>query len=346
MKNLLILLLVIGLFSGCAKNEPTLPSNYVNISFTDLMKTLELKKTYSDSNSIIYESKVLDSDKYIKNNFYNYDEATFNYCKAKGGKIVNLYDFSTETFKKYIEYTNLNTYYCKKDNNILFVGYKNTYHQSWQKYARYVYYFVESDVLSNEIKSFVAKKEKDEFMQIYTDVTTQYKDNIDLKNIDIFKFAIDSSYEDKFTNFNDTVFLIPNKLNVNSNLITNGYYVVLDSKIDLSTASFKADVKMPEKDSFLFMTVDNLNIKDKNGTKKILKIKHYLINTEFNEKGFNIYNLFGEELNKYISINLLFTEYKTSIDYDICNKNDIEVSKLLDNNYIFKTCKTYGKNVK
>ncbi len=46
MKNLLILLLVIGLFSGCAKNEPTLPSNYVNISFTDLMKTLELKKTY------------------------------------------------------------------------------------------------------------------------------------------------------------------------------------------------------------------------------------------------------------------------------------------------------------
>lgn len=165
MKNLFILLLVIGLFSGCGKNEPTLPKSYENISFTDLMKTLELKKAYSDGNSTIYESKVLDSDKYIKNNFYNYAEPVFNYCKAQGGEMINLYDFSTETFKKYIEYTNINTYYCKKDNDILFVGYKNTYHQPWQKYDRYVYYFVESDVLSNEIKNFVAKKNKDEFMK-------------------------------------------------------------------------------------------------------------------------------------------------------------------------------------
>ena len=165
MRNLLVLLLVIGLFSGCGKNEPTLPKSYENISFTDLMKTLELKKAYSDGNSTIYESKVLDSDKYIKNNFYNYAEPVFNYCKAQGGEMINLYDFSTETFKKYIEYTNINTYYCKKDNDILFVGYKNTYHQPWQKYDRYVYYFVESDVLSNEIKNFVAKKNKDEFMK-------------------------------------------------------------------------------------------------------------------------------------------------------------------------------------
>ena len=165
MRNLLLLLLVIGLFSGCGKNEPTLPKSYENISFTDLMKTLELKKAYSDGNSTIYESKVLDSDKYIKNNFYNYAEPVFNYCKAQGGEMINLYDFSTETFKKYIEYTNINTYYCKKDNDILFVGYKNTYHQPWQKYDRYVYYFVESDVLSNEIKNFVAKKNKDEFMK-------------------------------------------------------------------------------------------------------------------------------------------------------------------------------------
>lgn len=164
MRNLLILLLVIGLFSGCGKNELTLPKSYENISFTDLMKTLELKKTYSDSNSTIYESEVLDSDKYIKNNFYDYSEPVFNYCKAQGGEMKNLYDFSTETFKKYIEYTNINTNYCKKDNDILFVGYKNTYHQPWQKYARYVYYFVESNVLSNEIKSFVAKKEKNEFI--------------------------------------------------------------------------------------------------------------------------------------------------------------------------------------
>ena len=91
MRNLLLLLLVIGLFSGCGKNEPTLPKSYENISFTDLMKTLELKKAYSDGNSTIYESKVLDSDKYIKNNFYNYAEPVFNYCEIQNNLII---DFS------------------------------------------------------------------------------------------------------------------------------------------------------------------------------------------------------------------------------------------------------------
>ena len=46
MKNLYFLILVVILFSSCGKNVPVLPQSYGNISFDELMKTLELKKTY------------------------------------------------------------------------------------------------------------------------------------------------------------------------------------------------------------------------------------------------------------------------------------------------------------
>ena len=50
MKNFIIVLLSLGLFSGCAKNEPTLPKSYEpalpqsyeNISFEQLMNILKL----------------------------------------------------------------------------------------------------------------------------------------------------------------------------------------------------------------------------------------------------------------------------------------------------------------
>ena len=44
MRNLLILLLVIGLFSGCGKYEPKLPQNYENVSFVELMSLLKADK--------------------------------------------------------------------------------------------------------------------------------------------------------------------------------------------------------------------------------------------------------------------------------------------------------------
>lgn len=199
MKKFVILCLIIGLFTGCGKNEPILPQSYENISFTDLIKTLNLKKSYSDSNSIIYKSEILDSAEYRRNNFYDYNEPALDYCKSKSGKFIELYDFSTETFKQYIEYEKKSTYYCKKDNDILFVTYKNSYHQPWQKYPRYIYYFVESNVLANEIKNFVDKKEKNEFMKTQNEEYILKKDENKIKkqNSNSFTRGIDSNATNK-----------------------------------------------------------------------------------------------------------------------------------------------------
>ena len=44
MKNLFTIVFIIGLFLGCARNEPTLPKSYENISFDELMKNLNNEK--------------------------------------------------------------------------------------------------------------------------------------------------------------------------------------------------------------------------------------------------------------------------------------------------------------
>jgi hypothetical protein len=321
------------------------------------MKTLDIEESYSDNDTILYETEYLKSPRYKYNNFYDYSKPAFDFCKAQGGMIFTLDNFSIPKLKKYIEGSNINTSYCQKDNQILFMSYKNEIYEPWQKYLRYVYYFVESNDLSEKITKFLdlqmkeeaerVKKEKDEFTKFYTDVTTEYKDFIKFDNVNPFKFAIDSSYEDKFYNFSDTLFLIPKEINLDDNNIsTIGYYIVLNSKIDLATANFNGSVKMPHKNNFLFMTLDKMDVKDKDGTKNIINIKDYLIRTEV-KKGFKIYQLMGIESGRYVSIKILVAKYKKNIDYNICDKNDIEVTQLVNNGtFVFKSCKTYGKKVK
>lgn len=169
MKNLYFLILVVILFSSCAKTEPTLPQSYRNISFDELMKTLELKKTYSDSDSIIYESEVMNSEKYKSSNFYNYNEPMNDYCQTNGGKVsvLSVLDkLETNYLKKQIDYSKVNTFYCKKDKAVLFTFFKEEIKNSWKEYPQYKYYFVDSKVLSNEVNTFVSKKEQEEFIKV------------------------------------------------------------------------------------------------------------------------------------------------------------------------------------
>lgn len=169
MRNLFIFVFVFGLFIGCGKNELTLPQNYENISFDELMKTLELKKTFSDNDSTIYESEVMNSEKYKSSNFYNYNEPMNDYCQTNGGKVsvLSVLDkLETNYLKKQIDYSKVNTFYCKKDKAVLFTFFKEEIKNSWKEYPQYKYYFVDSKILSNEVNTFIAKKEQDEFIKI------------------------------------------------------------------------------------------------------------------------------------------------------------------------------------
>ena len=168
MRNLFIYAFIIGLFIGCGKKEPTLPKNYENISFNDLMETMELKKTYSDNNSTIYESEVMDSKNYKNSNFYNYNEPMNSYCNAIGGE-VNVFSIldklDTNYLKEQIDYSKVSTFYCKKDNVILFTFFTEQIENPSKKYSQYKYYFVNSKILSNEVSNFLNKKDRNEFIK-------------------------------------------------------------------------------------------------------------------------------------------------------------------------------------
>jgi len=171
---------------------------------------------------------------------------------------------------------------------------------------------------------------------------------IEFTNVNPYKFAIDSLIEDKFKNFSDTVFLIPNKIQLDNKVATKGYYFTLDKPINLKNAKFIGDVNMPQNNNYIFMTLNKMHIKDITGQKKILGIKEYLIKAN-QENGFTVYNLLGTEQNRYVSIKILVTKYESfnKYKYNICDVGAIEVTKLLnDDRFIFKTCKSYGKKVK
>ena len=165
MKNLYFLILVVILFSSCGKNEPVLPQNYGNISFDELIKTLELKKTYSDKDSTIYESEVMEKS----SDFYNYNKPMNDYCENNGGKVsvlTVLDKLETNYLREQIDYSKVNTFYCRKDKTVLFTFFTEETKNSWKKYSQSKYYFVNSKILSNEVNTFISKKEQDEFIKI------------------------------------------------------------------------------------------------------------------------------------------------------------------------------------
>lgn len=206
MRNLFIFVFIIGLFSGCGKNEPTLPKSYENISFTDLMEIMELKKTYSDGNSTIYESEAMDSKKYKNSNFYNYNEPMNNYCNAIGGK-VNVFSvldkLDTNYLREQIDYSKVSTFYCKKDNTVLFAFFTEEIENSWKKYSQYKYYFVNSKILSNEVNNFLNKKDRNEFIKSENErINLNNKIQIAQNKVKLINPKIQSIIDNSFHNSN------------------------------------------------------------------------------------------------------------------------------------------------
>lgn len=169
MRNLFIFVFIIGLFSGCGKNEPTLPKSYEpalpesyeNISFEQLMNILKLNKTYSNSDATIYESKAMYSENYKNSDFYNYNEPMYNYCNSIGGQLSGLSvvdKLDTNYLRDQIDYSKVDTFYCKKDNILLFTFFKKKIEID-KKITLYKYYFVNSKILSNEVNNFLINKE-------------------------------------------------------------------------------------------------------------------------------------------------------------------------------------------
>lgn len=109
MKNLYFFILVIILFIGCGKNEPTLPQNYENMSFIELMESLNNTKL---QNNVYYSKWLSDiaSKKYMEEPFEKLCYSNKGTIKSDGVGI----------------YTNF--IYCNSNNQILF-GY-------WKKRER------------------------------------------------------------------------------------------------------------------------------------------------------------------------------------------------------------------
>ncbi|MFA7084997.1 MAG: hypothetical protein WC141_10780 [Arcobacteraceae bacterium] len=325
MKKLFVLTLILSLFAGCGKNEPILPKSYENISFNELMETMKLKKTYSDNVSTIYKSEILDSAKYRRNDFYDYNEPLLDYCKSKNGKFVKLYDFSTKTFKHYIEYEKESTHYCKKDNDILFVTYKNSYHKPWQKYPRYIYYFVESNVLTDEIKDFILKKEKEEFIK-FENKKIKLNNKIQLaqnkvKTIDI---KIQSIMDNSFQNSN------LNTYKKNSFKDIDGvYYFNVMNKIEKWDTT---KIRLNFDGFYIFKDVENLT---ENFTNKVLntistdyrfKVKPYKNKNLISTSSFDSNNMFNINRDLNLSKVDVIVGFKQIINPDIVRKcNDSQL---------------------
>lgn len=294
MKSLFTIVFIIGLFSGCGRNEVSLPKSYENISFDELMKTLELKKTYSDSDSIIYESEVMNSEKYKNSNFYNYNEPMNDYCENNGGKVLVLSvldKLETNYLKKQIDYSKVNTFYCKRDKAVLFTFFKEKIRNSWKKYSQYKYYFVNSKILSNEINTFISKKEQDQFIKIENEkIKLNNKIQIAQNKVKTVDTKIQSIMDNSFQNSN----LINYEKN-NFKYIDGVYYFNVMNKIEKwSTNKIRLDFDK----FYIFKDLQNLT---ENFTNKILstietdyrfKIKAYKNENLISTSKFDRYGIF------------------------------------------------------
>jgi hypothetical protein len=323
MRNLFVLVLIIGLFTGCGRTEPKLPKSYENISFDELMKTLELKKTYSDSDSIIYESEVMNSEKYKSSNFYNYNEPMNDYCQTNGGKVsvLSVLDkLETNYLREQIDYSKVNTFYCRKDKTVLFTFFTEEIKNSWKKYSQSKYYFVDSKILSNEVNAFIAKKEQDEFIKIENkNIKLNNKIQIAENKVKTIDTKIQSIMDNSFQNSN----LINYKKN-NFKDVDGVYYFNVMNKIEKwSTNKIRLDFDR----FYIFKDLQNLT---ENFTNKILST----IETDYRFK-----------IKAYKNENLISTSkfddygiFETNRDLDLSNLDVIVGFKQINNPDIVRKC--------
>lgn len=290
MKNLFMFVFILGLFTGCAKNEPTLPQNYENISFDELMKILELKKTYSDDYSTIYESELMDKS----SDFYNYNKPMNDYCMANGGKvsILPVLDkLNTNYLKNQIDYSKVNTFYCKKDKAVLFTFFTEQIENSWKKYSQYKYYFVNSKILSNEVNTFIAKKEQDEFIKIENEkIKLNNKIQIAENKVKLMNPKIQSIMDNSFHNSS----LINYQKN-NFKDVDGIYYFSVMKRIEKWGTN---KIRLNFDGFYIFKEIDNFT---ENFTNKVLntietdyrfKVKGYINENLISTSKFDNYNIF------------------------------------------------------
>lgn len=302
MKNFILVLLALGLFSGCGKNEPTLPKSYENISFNDLMETMELKKTYFDNNSTIYESEVMDSKNYKNSNFYNYNEPMNGYCNAIGGE-VNVFSvldkLDTNYLREQIDYSKVTTFYCKKDNAILFTFFTEQIQNPWKKYSQYKYYFVNSKILSNEVNNFLNKKDRNEFMKAENE-KTKLNNKIQMAQNKVK--LVDSKIESIINNSSQNSSLINYQKN-NFKDVNGIYYFSVMNRIEKWGTN---KIRLNFDGFYIFKEVENLR---EDFTNKVLnrvetnyrfKVKGYRNEDLIATSKFDIYDVF--EINKDLDL--------------------------------------------
>jgi len=139
MKNFIIVLLSLGLFSGCGKYEPKLPQNYENVSFVELMSLLKAKEE-SPGRYSLYLS---DPDN------QHINKSIHQLCKAKRG------DIKEDGVGEYKGFR-----YCSLESEILF-GYWIYF--TYDKEGRYKYWFNNnSKALKKEFDESKAKEKAKE----------------------------------------------------------------------------------------------------------------------------------------------------------------------------------------
>ena len=297
MRVLIVLVGIVFLLVGCNKNnQPVLPKSYENISFFDFMNILNLKRTQISNDTVIYESEVLKSDKYKNSDFYDYYNPALNYCKAQGGNLLFAQNFSTNFLSDKIDYSKSSTFYCKKDNDILFTIFKHISQISYQAHPRFVYYFSDSKIFSNEVNNFIFKKEQEELKKSENEARIA-KQKIELA-------------ENKATMLNKHIELIKNNAysNSKSDIFTANKFKALEQVYYFSFITQKEQwgekqIRLMFNDFILFTSKDIVNEKFTNKilnsieTKYRFKVKMFRNSKLISNKIYDDYDVIQDNIN-------------------------------------------------
>ena len=305
MRNLLILILVIGLFSGCGKYEPKLPQNYENVSFVELMSLLEAKEE-SPGRYSLYLS---DPDN------QHINKSIHQLCKAKRG------DIKEDGVGEYKGFR-----YCSLESEILF-GYWIYF--TYDKEGRYKYWFNNnSKALKKEFDESKAKEKEFKAKLLEIENKRQLLNNKILKNREatiskrIKEIRENAEYNSKRVNY----------LNKNFKSIDDIYYFtayaivenkfIIDYEKNSKLAEFTDEVLNSITDRYILNVTNEYDIKE-----------NILGNTEFMNEFQNSKTI---NLSKRLIIGVknlkkpyVYKECSKNSDYDFFTKvgNEFKIDK-------------------
>ncbi len=314
MKNFIIVLLSLGLFSGCGKYEPKLPQNYENVSFVELMSLLKAKEE-SPGRYSLYLS---DPDN------QHINKSIHQLCKAKRG------DIKEDGVGEYKGFR-----YCSLESEILF-GYWIYF--TYDKEGRYKYWFNNnSKALKKEFDESKAKEKEFKAKLLEIENKRQLLNNKILKNREatiskrIKEIRENAEYNSKRVNY----------LNKNFKSIDDIYYFtayaivenkfIIDYEKNSKLAEFTDEVLNSITDRYILNVTNEYDIK-----------KNIFGNTEFMNEFQNSKTI---NLSKRLIIGVkdlrkpyVYKECSKNFDYDFSTKTannfriDKEFTELFKNN--------------